>query len=96
MQLLFRVPGMLIVMTVDAQQLPVATIFRVVVMIMVTVMHRQLMYIGMGEFAGAAAADPRVHLQGLLPVPLLPLFPVFSGLGNDLIQFMTACKTLIL
>ena len=51
-------------------------------MIVVPMMDRQLTQVGVGEFAGAAAADPGIDLEGLFPVALLALFGGPASLGN--------------
>src|SRR5690606_33805035 len=61
-------PRVLVVVAVHAQQLPVAAIGRVVVVVVVAVVDRQLVHVGAGELARAAPADPRVHLQRPLAV----------------------------
>src|ERR1700682_3470264 len=45
-------------------------------------MDRQLAQIGVGEFAGTAAADPRIDLERLFPVALLAFFGGAACLGD--------------
>ena len=66
-------PLVLVVVAIHAQQFPVAAIRRVVVVIVIAVMDRQLAQIGPREFAGTATADPRIDLERALPVSLLAL-----------------------
>ena len=53
------------IVTVQAQHLPVAAIFRVVGMIVIDMMDRQFAKIGIDKLAGTAAADPREEFQRL-------------------------------
>jgi hypothetical protein len=65
-------------MTEQAQQLPVGTIGRVVVVVVIAVMHGQFAQALARELAGAAAADMWVHFQRFLPV-------AFFGLGGQVV-----------
>ena len=49
---------MLIVVTVEAEQLPVAAVRRIVVMVVVLVMDRQLAELPAVKFASAVGTDP--------------------------------------
>ena len=69
----FQLALMLIVVAVQAQELPVAAVGRIVAVIVIAVMDRQLANVGMSEFTGAAAADPGVDLERLLPITLFAL-----------------------
>src|SRR6266513_5513967 len=69
----FQLPLVFVVMAVEAQQLPVAAIGQVVVVVVVPVMNGQLTKVGVCEFAAAAATDPRIDLECLLSVALLGL-----------------------
>lgn len=66
---------MLVVVTVEAQQLPVAAIGGVVFKIMVFVMNRQFAQVLAGKITAATCADPGENLEGLFPV-----FDLFHGL----------------
>ena len=61
-------PGVLVVVAVDAQQLPVAAVGRIVPVIMVFVMDRQLAQFFAGKITAAFCADPWEDLQGLFSV----------------------------
>ena len=78
----FQLPLVFVVMAVQAQQLPVAAIGRVVVMIVVPVMNGQLTKVGVGKFAPAATTDSRIDLEGLLSVALFALGSSTAGLGH--------------
>jgi len=73
---------MLVVMTVDAKEFPVAPIRRIVVMVMVLVVNRELLELFALELAAASAADMREKLQSAFAVGLLALLLMFSCLGN--------------
>jgi hypothetical protein len=68
----------LVVVAVEAQELPVAAVGRVVVVVVVLVMDRQLVQSGTAELSRATRADPRIELQRLLAVGLLALGLVAS------------------
>ena len=76
----------LVVVAIDAQQFPVAAVGRIEIVIVVPVVHGQLLQIGPGELARAAAADPRIHLQGPLAIALAAPFGVATGLGDDPVE----------
>src|ERR1700739_260512 len=82
----FQLPLVFIVMAVKAQQLPVAAVRRIVVVIVVAVVDRQLAQVGLGEFAAAATADPRIDLEGLLPVALFAFLGAAAGLPPPSVQ----------
>jgi len=84
----FQLPLVLVVMAVEAQQFPVAAIGRVVVVIVVAVMNRQLTKVGVCEFAAAAAADPRIDLERLLSVALFAHCGGTARLGHYAVQFV--------
>ncbi len=77
------VPFMLIVMTVEAEQFPVAAVGRIIIMVMILVVHREFVELLSTELTGAPGAYPREHLEGLLTIPHLALLPAPLGLGND-------------
>jgi len=58
----FQLPLVFVVMAIQAQQLPVAAIKRVIVVIVVPMMNGQLTEVSVREFAAAATADPRIDL----------------------------------
>src|SRR5688572_18851142 len=64
----FQLLLMLIVVAVQAEQLPVAAVRRIVAVVVIPMVDGQLAQVGIGELAGAAPADPRVNLQRLLAV----------------------------
>ena len=79
------VPCVLIVVTVETQQLPVAPIGGIVVMVVVLVMDRELTQFFATEFASAPRTDPGIHLERLRPIGLLPLIAVALRFGKNLV-----------
>src|SRR5260221_4759385 len=73
-------------MAVHAQQLPVAGVGRVVVVIVVAVVDGQFAHVGARELAGAAPADPGVDLQRLLPVAAFAFLGGAAGVGDDAVE----------
>ena len=51
----------LVVMTVNAQQFPVAAVSRVIVVVVVAVVNGEFLDIGAGEFPRASTTNPRVE-----------------------------------
>ena len=68
----------LVVMTVNTQQLPIAPIRRVVVVVVVTMVYGQFAQIRMGEFPGTATADPRIDFEGFFTVAFFTFITGFS------------------
>ena len=81
----------LVVVTIQTQQLPVAAVGGIVVVVVVAVMHGQLLQVLAHELARAAATNPRIDLQRLLAVTQFARLPVAQGLGNHSIRVCTLC-----
>ena len=81
-----QLPLVLVVVTVQTEQLPIAAIRRVVVVIVITVMNGQLTQIDACEHSSAAATDPRIDLQRALTIALSALVGGASRVGHDSIQ----------
>src|SRR6266496_6190950 len=62
---MLQLPLVLVVVAIDAQELPIAAVGRVVVVIVIAVMDGKLAHRRAVEFAPAPAADPWVDLQRL-------------------------------
>ena len=62
-------------MAVKTEQFPVAAILRIILMVMIFVMDRELPQPLTAEFAPTARTDPRMDLEGFRPIALLPLLP---------------------
>ena len=78
---------MFIVMTIPAQQLPVAAVRRVVVMIVIPVMDGQFLQPFSAEIASATATDRWEEFERFGPIGLLPVLAISQGLGNDPVPF---------
>jgi hypothetical protein len=72
-------PGMDIVVAVYAQQFPIASIGRVVVVIVVLVMDSELLEFFARKLPATDAAHPWKHFEGLLSIGLLSLFLLSQG-----------------
>jgi len=70
---------MLVVVTIDAEQLPVAAVGRIVIMIVIAVMNGQFTQVGQGKLPGATTANPRIYLESAFPIAI---FPGFAGLSR--------------
>jgi hypothetical protein len=81
-----QVARVLVLMAIQAQQLPVATIEWIVIVVVVFVMDSELVQVFMGECPAAASTDPGIDIERLLPISLQALISLSVHLGNDLIQ----------
>lgn len=61
----------LIIVAVETEQLPVAPVGRVIIVVVVFVMDGELAQFLAVKFAPAVATDPRKHLERLLSIGLL-------------------------
>jgi hypothetical protein len=80
------IPLMLIVVAVETEQFPVAPVMRIVVVVVVLVMDRELVQFLAVKFASAVSTDPRKHFERLLSIGLLQLSlgaPCHASLGED-------------
>lgn len=77
---------MFVLVTVGAEQFPIAAIRWVVVVVIVLVMHFQQWQIGMIERARATATDLEKQFQRLCPVTLFPFFGATLGLKDKTIK----------
>src|SRR3990167_8535718 len=82
--LLVGVARVVVVVTEQAQQLPVGAVLRVVVVVVVAVVHGQLAQAFAGELTAATATHMRVHFQRLVAVTV---FARTLGLGDDAVGF---------
>jgi hypothetical protein len=78
---------MRVVVTVYTQQLPVATVGWVIIVVVVLVMDRELTEFLALEIAPAPSTDPGIDLERLLPIALLPLLAVAPGFSYNPVQF---------
>ena len=79
---------MFIVMAIDAQKFPVAAIGRIVVMVMIFVVNRELPQSLTLKFPPAPRADPGKKLKRLFTVFPLPILLRAPGLCHQLFQFI--------
>lgn len=63
---------MLVIMTINTEQLPVAAIDRIIFVVVVAVMNRQLLEPLAGKFATATPAQMRKQLECPSAITLLP------------------------
>ena len=84
MPFLIHIPLVLIVMAIKTQQFPVAAVRRIVVVVVILVMDRELTKFFACEFAPASCTDPWVYLERLLPIGFFPT----SSLSNDLVHLV--------
>ena len=67
------IPLVLIVVTVETEQLPVASVGWIVIVVVVLVMNRELAQLLAVKFSSAVRTDPRKHFERLFPIGLLQL-----------------------
>jgi hypothetical protein len=82
----YLIPLMLIVVTIEAEQLPVAPVWGIVVVVVVLVMDCELAQLFAAKFASAMCTDPWKHFEGLLSIGLLQLSlgtPCHASLEED-------------
>jgi hypothetical protein len=82
----FLVPLVLIVVAIEAEEFPVAAVRRVVVVIHVLMVNRQLPQIFVAEVAATPTTDPGVELEGLIAVAQSALIAGLAGRGHDLVK----------
>ena len=88
--LFLHTAGMLVVMAVDAEEFPVAAVGRVVVMIVIPVVDRQLAQFPAFEFPGTSGTDMREKFQSLFPVSGLAQLLFLAHPGNDLVVLLVS------
>jgi len=81
---------MLIVVTIHAEQLPVAAVQGIIVMVVISMVYREFKKIGPSEFPATPAAYPGIHLKCSLPVALVPLLHGATSFRDDPVQFILA------
>jgi hypothetical protein len=82
---------MLIIMAVEAEELPIAAVGRIVVVVVVLVMDRKLAQFFAVKFASAVGADPgkeseRLLAEGLFPLKVIPRCHASLAVGSDSVQ----------
>jgi len=81
-----KITRVFVIVAVKAQQFPVASIGRIVVVIVVTMVYCKLRHIGVREFAHAAPTHPRIHFQRALAIAQLALVGRASCVGHNFVQ----------
>ena len=87
-RILIQISRVLIVVAVETQQFPVASVWRIVVVVVVFVMDRELTKLFAFEFTPAPRTDPGKNLERSLPITLLPLLPATPGLSDNSFHFI--------
>lgn len=77
---------MFVFVAVDAQQLPVAAVGGIVVVVMVAVVNGQFAHARTGELPAAAPAYPGVQFERSLAVSGFAQFALFAGFGDDAVE----------
>ena len=85
-RLSYLIPLVFIVVTVEAEQLPVASVKRIVVMVVILVVDRQLTQLLAVKFSSAVRTDPWKEFEGARSIGLLTLRVMVlchASLGED-------------
>ncbi len=77
------IPRVFIFVTVEAQQFPVTSVGRVVVVVVVLVMDREFAKLFSAKFASAAGTNPGINFERLRPIGLFPLLPFAPRFDNN-------------
>lgn len=88
---------MLVIVTVEAEQLPVTTVRGVMMMVVVLVMDGELTQLFAFKFSSAVRADPREYFQRACAVGLLVFTPYHESLhenGDSVPAYFTPSLTL--
>jgi hypothetical protein len=78
----------LVVVAIHAEQLPVAAVGGVIVMIMIAMMYGEFAHVGPRELATASPADPGVKLESLFTITLIAQFPLTLGFSDNAVEFI--------
>src|SRR5690242_17326052 len=73
-------------MAVGAEQLPIAAIGRIVVVVVVAMMDLEQLQVGVSELARTTTAYPRINLERLLAVAFGSRFACTPSLGDDAVE----------
>lgn len=79
---------MFVVVAIEAEELPVATVRRVVVVVVIFVMDGKFFEFFSSEFSAAARAERWVQLERLFAVSVFPELSVAAGLGDYVLVFL--------
>ena len=86
--ILIQISRVLIVVAVQTQQFPVASVGRIIFVVVVFVVDRELTKLFTLEFTPAARTDPGKHLERLLPITLFSLLAAAPGLRHNPVHFV--------
>ena len=84
------ISSMLVIMTINAEILPIAPVGRIVVVIVIFMMDRKHVQVFLGELPAAAGTYPWMDSQRLFAVALQTLFSDLPGLLRELGQLLAA------
>jgi hypothetical protein len=76
---------MLTFVAVHAKQFPVAAVGRIIIVVAVFMVHRQLVQFLAGKFSSAPGADPRQDLERLIAVNIPPPRPHLPRRGKNVL-----------
>src|SRR5690242_8072237 len=77
---------MLVLMAISAQQLPVAAVGRIVVVVVIAMMHLQQLQVRMRELTRTTAADPRIDLERSISIALGALLACAARVGDHPVE----------
>lgn len=77
---------MFIIMAVQTQQFPVASVLGIIIVIVIAMMDRQLMEVLVVEFTATTTANPGIELERLFPVGKRALILFTPSLCDDPVQ----------
>ena len=85
----FRIQGprVLTVVAVHTKEFPVTAVGRIIIVIAVLMVDRQLVKFLAGKFPAAPGAYPRQDLERFIAVKIPPTFPQLPRLGKNVLQF---------
>ena len=82
---LIQMARVFVVVAVKAQQLPVAAVGGIVVVVVIPMVDGEFTQALAFKLPSASRTDRREDFKRLIPIALLPLLPVAPGLGDDLV-----------
>src|SRR5471030_3007036 len=82
----FELLLVLVIVAIQAKELPVAAVRRIVVVVVIAMMDGQLAQVLASELPGAAPADPRIDLERLFAIALPTLQGGAASVGDYAIE----------
>lgn len=83
---LFKLALVLVIVAVDAQQFPIASIRRVIAVVVITVMDGKLVHRRAVELTSAPPTNPRVNFECAFPVAVITTLRRASRVEHEAIQ----------